>query len=152
MADDVKLSAYGGISPRLAHVFVHDILTRRTPPFVETMMVEIMRHAPKPGVEIVGPPRPPRCDECRFCAEEDTGHSCWSVDGVIADCMLGLNPGLPEDSFYGQEPVLAFAEKCGRFSRGDGPHIDCDGDVDGVVADPEIRDLFAAWRKKNGED
>lgn len=153
MTDDQKKAAvYGDICPQTASMLIQDILARPSPQFLVALAAEMeadrAMHAPKPGAEIVGPPRPPRCDECRYCVEEDTGHSCWTVEGVIADCLLGLNPGMPEDSFYGEEPALAFAEKCGRFSRGDGPHIDCDGDVELFSDDAEVQALLLAWREE----
>lgn len=67
-----------------------------------------------------------KCDECKYCVLEDFGYSNYTVEGVTAICLKDENPGLPKDRWYGEEPVLDFAEECKSFEAGQPVEIDCD--------------------------
>lgn len=86
-----------------------------------------------------------KCTDCKYYIEEDYGYSNYTVEGNTSDCLLGLNPGLPKDSFYGEEPSLWFAEKCSSFSAGDGVFVDCErysGELENYSDDPEVKELL----------
>ena len=59
-----------------------------------------------------------KCTDCKYCIKLDTGYSNWTVMGTDVDCLRGLNPGFPEDEFYGKEPSLLYAQKCDNFIKG----------------------------------
>lgn len=91
-----------------------------------------------------------KCTDCKYCIEEDYGYSNYTVKGTMADCLIGLNQGLPEDRFYGEEPALAFAEKCDRFMAGGSVLVDCDKDLgalENYSDDPDVKKLL--WAKAN---
>ena len=75
----------------------------------------------------------------------DAGYSNYTVEGTTADCLIGQNPDLPQDRFYGEEPALLYAVKCERFIPGESVKIDCDHE-DGALLnysdDPEIKALL----------
>lgn len=90
----------------------------------------------------------PKCTDCRFCVETDYGYSNYSTEGTEVYCLLGLNPKLPEDRFYGEEPTLLYATKCDKFTPGDHPHLDVEHDCCGpetYTDDPEILVLLRKW-------
>ncbi|MCP4392655.1 MAG: hypothetical protein GY804_00010 [Alphaproteobacteria bacterium] len=95
-----------------------------------------------------------KCTDCKYCVEEDYGSSNYTVEGTDVDCLLGLNPSLPEDRFWGEEPVLTFAETCEKFEAGVGVDIDCDREdltnsddplSSAYAEDPEIKLLLDKW-------
>lgn len=95
-----------------------------------------------------------KCTECKYYVEEDYGYSNYTVEGTTVDCLLGLNPKLPEDRFWDEEPALKYAEECERFVVGDGVYIDCDredlANYDDPLSstytdDPEIKALLDKW-------
>lgn len=94
------------------------------------------------------------CEKCKYCLRVDEGYSNWTVEGTTAHCLLGLNPGMPKDMYYGEEPVLKFADTCNGFAPGDGPHIDVDREdlkhyddklSTAYTDDPEIKGLLDRW-------
>jgi len=85
------------------------------------------------------------CTDCRYCIEADYGYSNYTVEGTNADCLLDLNPELPKDRFYGEEPALNFANECSKFSPGDSVQVDVDMELGGLEEysdDPEIKELL----------
>lgn len=97
------------------------------------------------------------CEDCKYCVQEDSGYSNYTVEGTTADCLLGLNSKMPIDRFYGEDPALQFAKKCERFSEGVGPYIDVDRESlkhyndklsTAYSDDPEISELLDAWEAK----
>ena len=95
-----------------------------------------------------------KCTDCKYHVSEDTGYSNWTVEGTDVDCLLGLNPDMPIDNFFGEEKSLEFAQKCDRFVKGDGVYIDVDRegleDYDNPLSsaytdDPEIIPLLDKW-------
>ena len=93
-----------------------------------------------------------KCTDCKYCVEEDFGYSNYTVEGTIADCLKSLNPDLPEDRWYKEEPALDYAEKCNSFSEGKTVQIDCDREEDfpdGYADDLEIIELLKIWDLKN---
>ena len=64
------------------------------------------------------------CLDCKNALEWDQGYSNWTVEGTDVYCVLGLNPALPVDRFYGAEPALSFAENCEQFETGNHPRLD----------------------------
>lgn len=92
------------------------------------------------------------CDNCKYCVLTDTGYSNYTVEGTDADCLLNLNPGFPEDYWYGEEPALAYAENCPRFTPGEPTMIDVDrekGDLENYSDDPELKQLL---KKADGDE
>jgi hypothetical protein len=68
--------------------------------------------------------------------------------GTDAHCLLKLNPGLPEDIFYGEEPHLLFATQCESFYEGDPVCVDVEmemGDLEEYSDDPEIKELLRTY-------
>ncbi len=95
-----------------------------------------------------------KCTDCKYCVEEEYGYSNYTVEGTEVDCLLGLNPSLPEDRFWGEEPALKFAETCEKFEAGVGVDIDCDREdltnsddplSSAYAEDPEIKLLLDKW-------
>lgn len=86
-----------------------------------------------------------KCTDCRYCVEMDYGYSNYTVEGTTAGCLLKLNPELPKDRFYGEEPALDYADKCDHFSAGKSVAVDCDreeGALENYSGDPEIKNLL----------
>jgi hypothetical protein len=67
-----------------------------------------------------------KCTNCKYCVEEGFGYSNYTVEGTEVDCLLGLNPAMPVDRFYGEEPSLSFAERCEKFTKGCSVYLDVD--------------------------
>ena len=65
-----------------------------------------------------------KCHECRYCILTDYGYSNYTVEGTTADCLMDLNKAFPVDTFYGEEPVLAFAEECKSYTHGSPVEVD----------------------------
>ena len=89
-----------------------------------------------------------KCDECKYCVLQDYGYSNYTVEGITADCLLNLNPDFPKDYWYGEEPVLNFAERCQRFAAGEPTMIDTDlelGSFEEYSNDPEIKQLLSSY-------
>lgn len=85
------------------------------------------------------------CDQCKYCLLEDFGYSNYTVDGTEASCILDLNPGLPKDYWYGQEPALNYAEHCSNFTHGEPILVDVDhneGNLENYTDDPELKALI----------
>lgn len=90
----------------------------------------------------------PRCTDCRFCIKQDTGYSNYTVEGCDADCLLGLNPALPDDAFYGKAESLDYAATCIRFQAGNPVEVDVDHDqgaLEEYSDDPEIKALLRSY-------
>jgi hypothetical protein len=88
------------------------------------------------------------CEECKYCFQRDYGYSNWTVEGVIINCLLKMNPGFPKDRFYGGDPALLFAEQCSRFVRGEPVDVDVEqeeGPLENYSQDPEIKELLRGW-------
>jgi hypothetical protein len=87
-----------------------------------------------------------KCSDCKYHIDEDTGYSNWTVEGTDIDCLLKLNPGLPKDRWYNEDPVLDFANQCEKFVEGPGVEVDVDiglGDLMNYSDDPEIKELLS---------
>jgi hypothetical protein len=98
-----------------------------------------------------------KCTDCKYHLKDEYGHSNWSIEGVDIYCLLDLNPGLPEDQFYGEEPVLKFAENCEKFIEGEGICLDVERGwlinrkepLSSVYTDdPELKILLDKWKAK----
>jgi hypothetical protein len=88
------------------------------------------------------------CNECKYCILLDYGYSNYTVEGTTADCLRGLNPGLPKDHFYGEQEELKFAETCKSFIAGDNVYIDVeqeDGALENYSDDEEIKELLRKY-------
>lgn len=86
------------------------------------------------------------CEDCKYCILTDYGYSRWAAEGTDADCLLGLNPELPSDRWYGEAKELKYASKCGQFSAGDPVAVDVDqedGPLQSYSDDYEIIELLA---------
>lgn len=97
--------------------------------------------------DVLSAPAGRKCSDCKFCIEEDYDYSNYTVEGTEADCLLGLNPDLPKDRWYGEEVALRFAEKCPQFAEGEPVSVDCDreeGALENYSKDPEIKALLRA--------
>lgn len=89
-----------------------------------------------------------KCTDCKYCIEIDYGYSNYTVEGTDVDCLLKKNPAFPVDRFYGEEPALLFAEKCGNFTAGPHPEVDVDqdsGELSNYSKDPEVIELLKKW-------
>lgn len=71
-----------------------------------------------------------KCTECRFHILRDDGYSNYTVEGTTFNCALGLHPAAPFDNFYAKAPELNHAEICTGYLKGDGIHLDVDGEVE----------------------
>lgn len=94
-----------------------------------------------------------KCTECRFCILQDYGYSNYSVCGTEADCLKNLNPDLPCDTFYDEEPALLYAERCGSFESGRPVEVDVDeglGELSEYSDDPEIKGLLYDIARREG--
>lgn len=69
-----------------------------------------------------------KCSECRYCVNTDYGYSNYTVEGTSCDCLFNLNPGFPKDRFWGEEPVLDYAEQCPKYSQGSGLYFNVEDD------------------------
>lgn len=74
-----------------------------------------------------------KCDECKWCALRDHGYSNYTVEGTIAECLLDMNPGLPDDHRWGEASVLDFANVCPRFKEGSPLNVDVDQDRGHII-------------------
>lgn len=92
-----------------------------------------------------------KCIECRYCISTDYGYSNYTVEGTTCDCLLDLNPGFPKDRFWGEEPILDYANQCSSYTQGDGLFFNVEDDFD----DPDELDYvercgltseFNKWR------
>ena len=89
-----------------------------------------------------------RCTDCKYCIKQDTGYSNYTVEGCDADCMLRLNPNLPDDTFYGKAESLEFAATCPNFEAGDAVEVDVEhtnGALENYSEDPAIKALLRAY-------
>lgn len=95
------------------------------------------------------PPRKPyvslfkKCTECRFHILRDDGYSNYTVEGTSFNCAKGLHPKAPFDNYYSKAPELGFADTCSSFTRGEGVHVDVEGEyLDDLTADQqEVLDI-----------
>jgi len=88
------------------------------------------------------------CLDCKYCIQEDYGYSNYTVEGTNADCLLKKNDAFPVDRFYGEEPALAYAEQCEKYTAGEGVFVDVDhesGDLWEYSDDPELIELLKKW-------
>ena len=88
-----------------------------------------------------------KCTDCKYCYQQDTGYSNYTVMGTDVECLKKKHPDGCFDLFYGEDKRIDFAEKCGDFVEGEGLYIDCDmelGDIDSYTNDPEIKELYEA--------
>jgi hypothetical protein len=88
------------------------------------------------------------CIDCKYCLECDYGYSNYTVEGTNVYCMFDLNPGLPEDKGWGEEPALKHAKDCTRFTPGGSTVIDVDRDKCRLVVRPG--DIWE-WEPSLGE-
>lgn len=72
------------------------------------------------------------CTNCEHSVTRAYGYSNYTVDGDEVDCKFSLNPNLPKDSFYEEEPALKFAEQCDSFLEGEGEYHDVECPYDCV--------------------
>lgn len=63
-----------------------------------------------------------------FCIHEDNGYSNYTVEGTVLYCSKKLNPDMPFDRWYGEDARDTYAHQCPFFLRGEGPHLDVDGE------------------------
>ena len=101
--------------------------------------------------------KPRRCTTCRNCYLEDYGYSNYTVEGTTVDCLLDLNPDLPqEDSGWDWDPaskdhrINRFAEGCARYEPGEPMNMDVDHEAELGVLE-QVRadaDRSAAWDRK----
>lgn len=97
-----------------------------------------------------------KCNECKFCVLEDYGYSNWTVEGTNADCLLEMNPKLPDDQGWGTSDSLDFANVCPRFKEGDPIHVDVDheqGRLLNYAYDGEVKEMLErklVWETLNG--
>lgn len=92
-----------------------------------------------------------KCTDCKYCIEQDTGHSNWSAEGIDVDCLLGLNPDFPEDEFYGEDPCLLYAQKCNNFTKGAGVKVNVDleeGKLEDYSENIEVKELLKKYAAK----
>ena len=86
-----------------------------------------------------------KCTDCNYCYQQDEGYSNYTVDGTTLYCLLDLNPGFPDDSFYTECIAVRHAEQCEKYTKGDGLQIDVDFDeynIRGYTDDQELIDLW----------
>ena len=85
---------------------------------------------------------------------DDVGYSNYSVEGTIFHCLKKQHPNAPFDTFYNEEPLLGYAEKCPDFSPGDPVELDCDREKlkkwddplsSAYATDAEIAILIDQW-------
>ena len=90
-----------------------------------------------------------KCNECKYCIEDDYGYSNWTVCGTTADCLLNLNKGFPSDEWYGKDPAQGFANECIKFTKGNPVCFDVDGEttVEDYKDEGDIYKLLVAWYK-----
>ena len=102
-----------------------------------------------------------KCTDCKYSLKVDYGYFNWTVEGTDVYCLLNLNPDLPVDHFYGEEPYFLFAEKCDKFCEGISVEIDCDrvalADYEYLLSsaytdDPEIKLLLDKWESRGEKD
>lgn len=95
-----------------------------------------------------------KCTNCKYCLQVDHGFSNYTVEGTDVFCLLELNPKMPVDRFYGEEPILKYAKKCKNFIEGVGVHIDVEEELLGLsddklssayTDDPELKSLLDKW-------
>jgi hypothetical protein len=67
-----------------------------------------------------------KCTDCVFSIHKDFGYSNYTVEGTTIHCSKNLNPYLPSDRWYGENPALLFAQYCESFDYGQPVTIDCD--------------------------
>lgn len=98
-----------------------------------------------------------KCIDCIYCIQIDNGYSNWTVEGTDVDCLLNLNPKLPEDKFYGEEGALNFAKICKKFTYGEGVYLDVERELltdneekvsERYSDNKEIKKLLDVWEKK----
>ena len=94
-----------------------------------------------------------KCKDCMYSLHEDHGSSNYTVEGTFIHCLKDLNPDLPEDNFYGEEPALLYAEKCPYYKEGDPIELDVDLDErfeDYCYEQPDdVIELFRQWAVDN---
>lgn len=91
-----------------------------------------------------------KCTDCKYCYQQDTGYSNYTVMGTDVDCLKKKHPDGCFDLFYGEEAKLNFANECADFIEGEGLFIDCDmedGGIDAYTDDPEIKALYNQMNK-----
>lgn len=89
-----------------------------------------------------------KCTDCKYCLQWDFGYSNYTVEGAEVHCLIDLNPGLPSDRWYGEEPALEYANKCLFFVDGHGVHVDVEkeeGDMVNYTDDPVIKEMIKFW-------
>jgi hypothetical protein len=83
------------------------------------------------------------CTDCKYHTETDYGYSNYTVEGTTVDCLFDLNPGLPVDRWYNNNPALDFAEDCEKYFEGDYIHLDVDRDEGSMVNYTNDEELVA---------
>ena len=86
-----------------------------------------------------------KCTECKYCYQQDTGYSNYTVMGTDVSCLKKKHPDGCFDLFYGEEVKLNFANECDYFTKGKGLLIDCemeDGNIEAYTDDLEIKALY----------
>ena len=98
-----------------------------------------------------------KCDDCKFCILEDYGYSNYTVEGTNADCLLNMNPWLPDDHRWGEADSMVFANICPRFKEGSAIEMDVEnnGNMLHYTDDPEARSIIEKqmmWEILNEKD
>lgn len=93
------------------------------------------------------------CLDCKYCLQHSWGYSNYTVEGTTVFCLKKLNPDLPKDRWYREEPALKFAESCESFSYGGGIEIEPEDSCDEIQEDldGELLGLFVEWREEYGD-
>ena len=102
-----------------------------------------------------------KCTNCKYCLQVEHGHSNYTVEGVEVFCLLKLNPKMPFDRWYREEPALGYAKICKKFTAGESILIDvnrkllnkCDDKFSSAYTDdPELKILLDEWELENKFD
>ncbi len=92
------------------------------------------------------------CEACKFCFRQDSGYSNWTVEYTSIDCLLNLNPKMPSEDSYIEDPkldpILGFGETCPKWAEGTPASFDVDGEVtaEDYKDDPEVYALLKKAR------
>lgn len=92
------------------------------------------------------------CFGCKFLCRQDCGYSNWTVTDTDVLCLLDMNPNLPKSEPWdwttggGDNWEATNNSRCMRFSAGEHPHFDVDGETtaDDFKADPELHAALIA--------
>lgn len=66
------------------------------------------------------------CADCKHCLLEEYGYSNYTTEGTEFYCLIKKHPDDGFDAWYGSDPRLNYAHKCGSYVKGEGIDMDCD--------------------------